>query len=169
VTPSDRLALSLRVVELYRIGAFDGAHVDPDRDTTTIPGLLNVTDCVSAIERGSVSLEELERYAETIRERQRGASTLAYTCLHGAQPGRCAFAGCEHFVPDGPRDERWAFRPGTTEADIAAAMAESAAQHARAPGSASPIHMVVARWTRQRLEGYAPCRTCGGTGRVKGE
>jgi hypothetical protein len=73
-------------------------------------------------------------------------------CVHGAPPGRCAFGGCSHFRPDGPRDERWAFRPGTTQEDIAEALAESALVHARAPGSASPIHMVVDAVVRRRLE-----------------
>lgn len=86
-------------------------------------------------------------------------------CLHSALPGQCAFAGCPHFAPDGPRDERWAFRPGTTDADIATALAESAAQHARAPGSASPIHLVVGRKTLERIDG-SRCPTCEGTGRV---
>lgn len=71
-------------------------------------------------------------------------------CVHGAPPGRCAFGGCSHYVPNGPRDERWAFRPGTTAEDIAAALAESALVHARAPGSASPIHMVVERYRTAR-------------------
>lgn len=88
------------------------------------------------------------------------------TCVHAALPGQCAFAGCPHFAPDGPRDERWAFRPGTTDADIAAALAENEAQHARAPGSASPIHLVVDRRMRDRLDGFGPCPTCAGTGRV---
>jgi hypothetical protein len=90
------------------------------------------------------------------------------TCVHGAPPGLCAFAGCPHFVPDGPRDERWAFSPGTTAEDIAAALAENEEQHTRAPGSASPIHLVVARHVRARLDrkGYVPCTACGGTGRV---
>ena len=86
-------------------------------------------------------------------------------CLHGALPGLCAFAGCPHFAADGPRDERWAFRPGTTEEDLAAAFAENAAQDARAPGSASPIHLVVGRKTRERVDG-SRCPTCAGTGRV---
>jgi|GEM_PF-1613040 len=86
-------------------------------------------------------------------------------CVHGALPNLCAFAGCPHFAPDGPRDERWAFRPGTTAEDITAALAENEAQHARAPGSASPIHLVVDRKMRDRLE-ETTCPTCAGTGRV---
>jgi hypothetical protein len=72
-------------------------------------------------------------------------------CVHGAPPKLCAFAGCAHYVPNGPRDERWAFAPGTSPADIEAALVENRANHARAPGSASPIHLVVARKTRERL------------------
>ena len=73
-------------------------------------------------------------------------------CVHGALPECCAFVGCTHFIPEGPRDEKWAFRPGTTEEDIAAALAESATAHSRAPGSASPIHLVVERQMRDRLK-----------------
>jgi hypothetical protein len=86
-------------------------------------------------------------------------------CLHGAPPGLCAFVGCPHFAPDGPRDERWAFRPGTTEADVAAALAENERADVRTPGSASPIHLVVERKRRDRVEGLT-CPTCAGTGRV---
>lgn len=82
----------------------------------------------------------------------RGPATDLAPCLHGAPPGLCAFAGCSHFAPDGPRDEKWAFRPGTTAEDIAAALAENAAQHARAPGSASPIHLVVDSKMRDRID-----------------
>jgi hypothetical protein len=74
-------------------------------------------------------------------------------CLHGAPPALCAFVGCTHYRPDGPRDERWAFRPGTTQEDIDAALAENAENaktHARAPGSASPIHLVVEQYRKQR-------------------
>jgi hypothetical protein len=46
--------------------------------------------------------------------------------------------------------KKWAFRPGTTEADIVAALAENETQHARAPGSASPIHLVVERKMNER-------------------
>jgi len=95
-----------------------------------------------------------------------GAAAEWIACVHGAPPGLCAFVGCPHFVPDGPRDERWAFAPGTTAEDIAAALSENEAQHARAPGSASPIHLVVARRMRDRLEGFVPCPTCAGAGRV---
>lgn len=87
------------------------------------------------------------------------------TCLHGAPPGFCAFAGCPHFAPDGPRNERWAFQPGTTAEDVAAALAENELTHARAPGSASPIHLVVDRKMRERIDG-SRCPTCLGTGRV---
>ena len=87
--------------------------------------------------------------------------------VHAAPPGLCAFAGCPHFAPDGPRDEQWAFRPGTTPEDIAAALAESATDHARVPGSASPIHLVVARKMQDRLDGFVPCPGCGESGRVK--
>lgn len=86
-------------------------------------------------------------------------------CLHGALPGLCAFAGCPHFAPDGPRDEKWTFWPGTTEQDIAAALAENELAHARAPGSASPIHLVVHRKMQERLEG-SRCPACAGTGRI---
>jgi len=89
--------------------------------------------------------------------------------MHGAPPGLCPFQPCPHFVPDGPRDERWAFRPGTSPEDISAALAENEAQHARAPGSASPIHLVVERWRLARLEGYKPCPTCKGAGHVRSE
>lgn len=80
-----------------------------------------------------------------------GPAPAPTPCVHGAPPRLCAFAGCLHYVPDGPRDEQWAFRPGTTQADIAAALAENLAAHVRAPGSASPIHLVVDRKRRQRL------------------
>ena len=96
-------------------------------------------------------------FAQQQREQRPGSPEasppVAVACVHGAQPRCCAFAGCPHFTPDGPRDERWAFRPGTTEADIAAALAENEAQHARAPGSASPIHLVVDSKVRKRTEG----------------
>ncbi len=72
-------------------------------------------------------------------------------CVHGAAPKMCAFAGCPHFVPDGPRNERWAFADGTTEDDIRAAMHENEMQHARVPGSASPIHLVVHRKMQARI------------------
>lgn len=90
------------------------------------------------------------------------------TCMHAAPPGLCAFAGCPHFVPDGPRDERWAFSPDSTPEDVAKALAHNADVHARAPGSASPIHMVVASVTRARLGavGYVRCPMCNGTGCV---
>ena len=79
-------------------------------------------------------------------------------CLHGAPPNLCAFAGCPYFIHNGPREEKWAFRPGTTAEDIAAALAENVEQHARAPGSASPIHLVVDRKMRERLEGSSPAQ-----------
>lgn len=71
-------------------------------------------------------------------------------CLHGAFPGLCAFVGCAHYRADGPRDERWAFHPDTHPEDVAAAMAENAEAHRRAPGSASPIHLVVEHYRRTR-------------------
>lgn len=71
-------------------------------------------------------------------------------CMHAAPPGECAFKGCKHFRPDGPRDEKWAFRPGTTQEDIDLGMKENAAQHKRAPGTASPIHMVVEKYRQRR-------------------
>jgi hypothetical protein len=70
--------------------------------------------------------------------------------VHAAPPGRCAFVGCSHFRPDGPRDEKRAFRPGTTQEDIDAALASNAETHARAPGSASPIHLVVEGFRKKR-------------------
>lgn len=84
------------------------------------------------------------------------AADLPMRCVHGAVDGLCAFAGCPHYRPDGPREERWAFAPDVTEADIAAALAKNEAQHARVPGSASPIHLVVQRMMGQRLEAHEP-------------
>lgn len=78
------------------------------------------------------------------------ADELPIRCMHGALPGDCAFVGCASYRPDGPRDEQWSFHPGTTPGDIQAALAENAAQHARAVGSASPIHLVVERYRRKR-------------------
>lgn len=72
-------------------------------------------------------------------------------CVHGATAGACAFVGCAFYRPDGPRDERWAFRPGTTEEDIAAALAENAADLARPPHCCSPIHLVVERYRKTRV------------------
>ena len=78
--------------------------------------------------------------------------TKGPACLHGAPPSLCAFAGCAHYRPDGPRDEKWAFRPGTTQEDIDAALAENAEVHARRPGGASPIHIVVEQNRQRRTE-----------------
>lgn len=68
---------------------------------------------------------------------------LPDACMHGALFPNCAFAGCPHFRADGPRDEKWAFHPDATPQDIEEAMRISKATHARAAGSASPIHLVV--------------------------
>lgn len=53
----------------------------------------------------------------------------------------------------GPSAEKWALAnfPGASAEDVAAARAENAADLARAPGSASPVHLVVERMTRARL------------------
>jgi len=71
--------------------------------------------------------------------------------MHSAPEGDCAFVGCPFYRPDGPRDEKWAFHPQATPEDIAAAMAENAELHARAPGTASPIHLVVENRMKARL------------------
>ncbi len=97
--------------------------------------------------------------------RCRTAGCPHHRCLHGATAGECVFADCAHFRLDGPRDERWAFHPDATAADIAAAITENTEQHTRAPGSASPIHLVVERHRQQRVEieggRIARCPTCG--------
>jgi hypothetical protein len=72
-------------------------------------------------------------------------------CMHGAPPGACVFKGCAYYRADGPRDEKWAFAPGVTQADIDAALLENMITHGRAPGSASPIHLVVNRKVGDRL------------------
>lgn len=74
------------------------------------------------------------------------------TCVHGAEPGACAFAGCPFFRPDGPRDEQWAFHPDTTQKDIDAALRDGAADLAQC-GGASPIHLVVENYRKKRAPG----------------
>ncbi len=91
------------------------------------------------------------------RARQRivqntAAPEPAAHCVHGAEAGACAFYGCAHYRPDGPRDERWAFRPGTTPEDITAALAENAADLARPSRCVSPIHLVVELHRQRRVE-----------------
>lgn len=72
-----------------------------------------------------------------------------FTCVHGALPGACAFVGCEFFRLDGPRDEKWAFHPDTSQEDIDAALADGALSLKR-HGGASPIHLVVEHYRTKR-------------------
>ena len=110
---------------------------------------------IAEICRSPQGLESASRII-AIALRLLAESSPGTRCVHGAKPALCAFQGCPNFAADGPRDEKWAFRPEVTEEDVALALHENQVQHSRAPGSASPIHLVVHRKMRVRLEARSP-------------